>query len=152
MKQRPDTTDPGRKITVANWLKALGLSPGILFSAGYLLIYLLTNSYLNSEFKKTISRTVEAASDNHYSLTIGHLRAGFDLHSLTLEDLGLTPADQDLPETAENCFSVRKLCLDDINLCNLLFSKKAMERSTREISRRILLYRQKAERTAEPVQ
>jgi len=152
LKQRPDKTDPGRKITIANWLKALALSPGILFSTGYLLIYLLTNSYLNSEFKKTISRTVEAASDNHYALTIEHLRAGFDLQSVTLEDLGLTPASQDLPETAENCFSIRELCLDDINLCNLLFSKKAMERSTKEISKRILLYRQKAERTAEPVQ
>ena len=152
MKQRPDKTDPGRKITVANWLKALALSPGILFSTGYLLIYLLTNAYLNSEIKKTISRTVEATSDNHYALSIEHLRAGFDLQSVTLEDLGLTPANQAIPETTKNCFSVQELFLDDINLCNLLFSKKAMERSTREISRRILLYRQKTERTAEPVQ
>jgi len=148
LKQRPDKTDPGRKITVANWLKALALSPGILFSTGYLLIYLLTNAHLNSEIKQTVSRTVEAASDNHYALSIEHLRAGLDLHSVTLEDLGLTPTNRNLPEKTENCFSVRELCLDDINLCNLLFSKKATERSTREISRRILLYWQKAERTA----
>ena len=138
LKKSSDTTDTGRKITFVNWLKALALSPGILFSTGYLVIYFLTNSYLNREFKENISQAIEAATDNRYTLSVEHLRAGLDLHSVTLQHLELTPVEQQHQTATGDSVSIRRLCVERINLCNLLFSKQTVERSTREISRRIL--------------
>lgn len=51
-KQMSDTKPP--TLTFANWLKALLLSPGTMFSAGYLVLFLLTNSYLDNTIKKCI--------------------------------------------------------------------------------------------------
>lgn len=138
LKQSPATTDPGREITFANWLKALMLSPGILFAAGYLIIYLLTNSYLNREFKDDISQAIETATDNRYTFSVEHLRAGLDLHSVTLRHLELTPVKKQHQAATKSSVSIQQLCIKQINLCNLLFSKQTAERSTREISRRIL--------------
>lgn len=138
LKQSPVTTDPDRKITFTRWLKALTLSPGILFSAGYLVIYLLTNSYLNRELKEEISQAIEIATDNRYTLSIEHLRAGLDLHSVTLRHLELIPVKKQHQIATSSSVSIRQLCVEQINLCNLLFSKQTAERSTREISRRIL--------------
>lgn len=138
LKQSPVTTDPDRKITFTCWLKALTLSPGILFFAGYLVIYLLTNSYLNRELKEEISQAIEIATDNRYTLSVEHLRAGLDLHSVTLRHLELTPVKKQHQTATNSSVSIRQLCVEQINLCNLLFSKQTAERSTREISRRIL--------------
>ena len=138
LKQRPGKTDPDRKITFTNWLKALALSPGILFPTGYLVIYFLTNSYLNREFKENISLAIEAATDNRYTLSIEHLRAGLDLHSVTLQHLELNPVEKQHQTASGNSVSIRQLCVEPINLCNLLFSKQTAERSTRKISQRIL--------------
>lgn len=127
------------RITFVNWLKALTLSPGILFSAGYLIIYLLTNAYLNSEVKNTILREVETGTGNRYTCSVDHLRAGIDLHSVTLRNIELRPTGKQLQtENSGSAVSIPNLCIEPINLCNLLISPQSAERSTREISRQIL--------------
>ncbi len=130
--------DSYSKITFANWLKALTLSPGILFSAGYLVIYLLTNTYLNREFKDTILQEIETATENRYTLSVEHLRAGIDLQSVTLRNLELKPVHNQLSAENSGNISIPSLNVGEMNLCNILFSKPCVERSTREISRRIL--------------
>ena len=137
--KHPETYDQSRKITVDKWLKALALSPGILFTAGYLVIYLLTNAYLNRELKVSISEAIGSATENRYTLSIEQLRAGLDLHSVTVQYLELTPVMKTQHHAAANgSVSIRELCIDDLDLCNLLFSKESAEHSTREISRLIL--------------
>lgn len=127
------------RITFVKWLKALMLSPGILFSTGYLIIYLLTNAYLNSDVKNTILREVETATGNRYICSVDHLRAGIDLHSVTLQNIELRPVSKGFQtENSGSVVSIPNLCIDPINLCNLLISRQSAERSTREISRQIL--------------
>ena len=130
---------PENRITLFNWLKALMLSPGILFSTGYFIIYLLTNVYLNSEVKNTILREVEIATENRYTFSVDHLRAGIDLHSVTLWNLELRPVKKQFQsENNGNTVSIPNIRIKQINLCNLLISKQSLERSTKEISRQIL--------------
>lgn len=130
---------PERKLTFVNWLKALALSPGILFSAGYLAMYLLTNAYLNNEFKDTILQEIESATENRYTFSVEHLRAGIDLRSVTLKNLELRSVKKQHEGENNSNISIRNLYIKEhINLCNLLFSKQCVERSTREISRQIL--------------
>ncbi len=127
------------RITFVNWVKALMLSPGILFSTGYLIIYFLTSAYLNSGVKNTILREVETATGNRYVCSVDYLRAGIDLHSVTLRNIELRPVSQRFQsENNSTVVSIPNLCVEPINLCNLLISHQSAQRSTREISRQIL--------------
>lgn len=132
------TAHSERNITLVNWLKALTLSPGILFSAGYLAIYIMTNVYLNSEIKGTILQEVETATENRYTFSIERLHAGIDLHSVTLQNLEFKPVKKQYQEENTCQASIPNLCVEQLNLCNLLFSRQTAEHSTREISRQIL--------------
>ncbi len=65
---------PEKKFLI-NWLKALMLSPGILFPAGYLLVYLSTNIYLNADFKKNLSTSVNQSTGNTWHISIKSLKS-----------------------------------------------------------------------------
>ncbi|UZJ40523.1 hypothetical protein OO006_09145 [Prosthecochloris sp. SCSIO W1101] len=127
-----------KTITFINWLKALALSPGVLFSAGYLVIYLLTNVYLNSALKNTILQEIETATENRYTISVEHLRAGIDLQSVTLRNLEFIPVKKQNRQEENSSLSLPNLHIEQVNLCNLLFSRQCVEHSTREISRHIL--------------
>ncbi|PWW82094.1 hypothetical protein CR164_07080 [Prosthecochloris marina] len=127
-----------KTITFINWLKALALSPGVLFSAGYLVIYLLTNVYLNSALKNTILQEIETATENRYTISVEHLRAGIDLQSVTLRNLEFIPVKKQNQQEENPGLSLPNLHIEQVNLCNLLFSRQCVEHSTREISRHIL--------------
>jgi hypothetical protein len=127
-----------KTITFINWLKALALSPGVLFSVGYLVIYLLTNVYLNSALKSTILQEIETATENRYTISVEHLRAGIDLQSVTLRNLEFVPVTNQNLQGENSSISLPNLYVEQVNLCNLLFSRKCVEHSTREISRHIL--------------
>ena len=127
-----------KTITFINWLKALALSPGVLFSVGYLVIYLLTNVYLNSALKSTILQEIETATENRYTISVEHLRAGIDLQSVTLRNLEFIPVKKQNQQEENPGLSLPNLHIEQVNLCNLLFSRQCVEHSTREISRHIL--------------
>lgn len=126
-----------KKLTFLNWLIALTLSPGILFSAGYFAIYLMTNIYLNRDFKDTILQEVETATENRFDFSVEKLHAGITLRSLTLQNLELRPVSKQVQGNYSGS-TIPNISIEQINLCNLLFSKKCAENSTREITKQIL--------------
>ena len=126
-----------KKLTFLNWLIALTLSPGILFSAGYLAIYLMTNIYLNRDFKDAILQEVETATENRFDFSVEKLHAGITLRSLTLQNLELRPVRKQVQGNYSGS-TIPNISIEQINLCNLLFSKKCAENSTREITKQIL--------------
>ncbi len=140
--QSPQHTAANQTITAGKWLKALALSPGILFSIGYLAICFFTNFYLNREFKENISQTVQVATDNRYTLSIETLRAGLDLHSITLRHIELIPVAQSDRRKPAQKVSIRQLSIEERNLGNLLFSKQTAERLVRQTASRILHHQQ----------
>ncbi len=72
-------------------MKALLLSPGVLFSVLYLAIWLSTNLYLDHGFRNELIRFFQSASGSRYRLSIGKLSTGPELGHLTLRQLELSP-------------------------------------------------------------
>ncbi|MFZ4525015.1 MAG: hypothetical protein ACOYOE_05570 [Chlorobium sp.] len=130
---------PSKKFTI-NWLKALLLSPGVLFPAGYLLVYLSTNIFLNADFKKNIAHSVHQATGNTWQVNIKSLKSGLILDSVTLNDIELTPArtpESNLQPPAHT-ITIQTLEIPCPNLEKLLFSPKERLLSTQVICKKIL--------------
>ena len=138
LEKRHMTETPERKLRPGNWLKALLLSPGPLFCAGYFLLYALTNIHLNGIVKEEVAATVEIATGHRYDLSIERLNAGFAFNSVTLEHLEIVPVDRPLEKRAAGSVRIRELHVRHLDLSNLLFSRETAARSTLKISRHIL--------------
>jgi hypothetical protein len=123
-----------------NWLKALILSPGVLFPAGYLLVYLSTNIFLNADFKKNIAQSVNQATGNTWLVSIKSLKSGLILDSVTLNDIELTQTGT--PEShlqhQAHTITIPTLEIPCPNLEKLLFSHAERILSTKVICKKIL--------------
>ncbi|NTU67409.1 MAG: hypothetical protein HGB02_00865 [Chlorobiaceae bacterium] len=75
------------------WLKALMLSPGVLFALAYLFLWNATNLYLDHAFRGKLDRAFNAVAGSRYRLTIGALGTGSDFSTVTLEHLELIAVD-----------------------------------------------------------
>jgi hypothetical protein len=76
------------------WFTALMLSPGMIFSSVYLVVWLSANHYLDHTFKLHLKRFFISETGLRCQLDIGSLRPGLDLNSITLENIELTfPGD-----------------------------------------------------------
>jgi hypothetical protein len=123
-----------------NWLKALMLSPGVLFPAGYLLVYLSTNIFLNADFKKNLAQSVHQATGNTWQVSIKSLKSGLILDSVTLNDIELTPTgtpESNLQHPAHT-ITITTLDIPCPNLEKLLFSHTERILSTKVICKKIL--------------
>ena len=123
-----------------NWLKALILSPGVLFPAGYLLVYLSTNIFLNADFKKNIAQSVGQATGNTWQVSIKSLKSGLILDSVTLNDIELTPtgAPESNLQHPAHTITIPTLEIPCPNLEKLLFSHTERILSTKVICKKIL--------------
>ncbi len=123
-----------------NWLKALMLSPGMLFPAGYLLVYLSINIYLNADFKENLAQSVSKATGNTWQISIKSLKPGLVLNSVTLNHIELTPVAK--PEISgqksNHAISIKTLEIPFPELEKLLFSSKERLASTKTVCARIL--------------
>ncbi|ASQ90102.1 hypothetical protein CHL67_03430 [Prosthecochloris sp. GSB1] len=132
------TGAPERKLSFSNWLKALLLSPGILFCAAYLALYLLTNVYLDRELKADIAEACVSMSGNRYSLSIERLSANPDLRSVRIENLELLPTGLPAGTPVGERIVIPERLISHIDLCDLFFSRKTAKRAAETISRSIL--------------
>ena len=125
---------------VKNWLKALMLSPGMLFPAAYLLLYLSTNIYLNIDFKKNLYQSVSKATGNTWQVSIKSLRSSLILDSVTLNQIELTPVTRPENPGKRSCHPIiiNKLEIAYPELEKLLFSRKERQRSTKALCEKIL--------------
>ncbi|ACF44016.1 hypothetical protein [Pelodictyon phaeoclathratiforme] len=128
------------KIFVINWLKALMLSPGMLFPAAYFLIYLSTNIYLNADFKKNLSQAVNQASGNTLQISIKSLKSGLVLDSITLNQIEFTPIIQTgkKRQITNHPITIKKLEIESPEVEKLLFSRKKRLSSTKMLCDKIL--------------
>jgi hypothetical protein len=128
------------KTFVIKWFKALMLSPGVLFPAGYLLLYLSTNIYLNDNYKKTLARYFNRATGNTRQLSIRSLKAGFVFDSVTLNNIELssTLPVRENEKSSESRTTIRCLKIAYPDLQKLLFSRTALQLSTKNICDKIL--------------
>jgi hypothetical protein len=129
---------PHKKFMI-NWLKALMLSPGMLFPAGYLLVYFSINIYLNADFKQNLSRSVNSATGNTWQISIKSLKSGLELNTVTLDHIELTPVAQ--PENhgqRHQAIIIKTLEIPCPELEKLLFSSKERLSSTKTLCDKIL--------------
>jgi hypothetical protein len=130
---------PDRKFLI-NWVKALLLSPGILFPAAYLMVYLATGLYLNADFKMNLSRSINLASGNTWQISIKSLKPSLILDSVTLDHIKLTPTDQlqnNEPDTL-HAITIKTLEIPWPGLEKVLFSRNERLSSTNTVCKKIL--------------
>ena len=116
------------------------LSPGVLFPAGYLLLYLSTNIYLNAEFKNNLSKSVNKATGNTWHISIKSMKSGWVLNSVTLNHIELTKTKaHGKIESADNsAITINNLEIPVPNLEKLLFSSADRTLSTNTVCEKIL--------------
>lgn len=125
---------PEKRFT-ANWLTAFMVSPGVLFPSAYLALYLSTSAFLNTGFKNELCLSYGIATHNSRSLSIGSLKTGPDLCSVTISDIASMPANT----SRNNVY--RSINTIEIPLCDIadfLFSKSAREASAIAACEKIL--------------
>ena len=129
-----------RKKFVLHWLMAFMLSPGVLFPAGYLFLYLSTNIYLNADFKTHLSKSVEIATSNTWHTNITSIRSGWGFDSMTLNHVELTKASKEgVKADIENrTITINTLEIPFPDLQKLLFSSNERLRSTNALCEIIL--------------
>jgi hypothetical protein len=125
---------------VINWLKALMLSPGMLFPASYLLIYLSTNIYLNADFKQNLSQSITQLTGNTWQISINSLTSGPVLDSMTLNHIELTPVVrlQNSTQHSNHSITITSLKIACPELQNILFSRQERLSSTKTVCEKIL--------------
>ncbi|MEI7825478.1 MAG: hypothetical protein WCI01_09265 [Chlorobiaceae bacterium] len=125
---------------IINWLKALMLSPGMLFPAGYLLVYLSINIYLNADFKQNLAQSISKATGNTWQISIKSLKSGLVLNSVTLNQIELTPvASTEISRQKSNhAITINTLEIPCPKLEKLLFSSKERLASTKTVCDKIL--------------
>lgn len=124
---------------IANWMKAFMVSPGVLFPAAYLIIYLCASLFLNTVYKKELCRSYGIATGSSRNLSIGSLKAGIDLGSVTLSDIETVSAISFPGKKATG--PARSIHTMSITLCdtgNFFLSKSARQVSARKACEKIL--------------
>ena len=131
---------PRRKKFVINWLIAFMLSPGVLFPAGYLFLYLSTNIYLNADFKTNLSKSVERSTGNTWKTSITSIKSSWVLDSVTLRHIELTKATKPgiREDTEKQTVTINNIRIPFPNLQKLLFSSTDRKTSTHTLCEKIL--------------
>ena len=119
---------------------AFMLSPGVLFPAGYLFLYLSTNIYLNADFKTNLSRSVERATGNTWKTSITSIRSGWGFDTITLNHVELTKAaNRGMRTEDENrTITINTIEIPYPDLHKLLFSNTERTASTNALCQIIL--------------
>jgi hypothetical protein len=121
------------------WLTALMLSPGMIFTSAYLVVWLSTNLYLDKTFKDDLKRSFTSDAGIRYQLSIGSLRSGPDLNSLTLKRLELIPLGNGEKErTKLPGLQIDELQVHCPDLCFFPFRPTEATRSVHQVSMEIL--------------
>jgi len=121
------------------WLTALMLSPGMIFTLAYLLVWLSTNLYLDNTFKENLRRSFSSEAGLRYRLIVGSLRSGPDLNSLTIKKLELIPIGDGANErTKQTGLQIAELQVHCPDLCFFPFRPTEATLSVHNVSMEIL--------------
>lgn len=125
---------------LVNWLKALILSPGVLFPTAYLLVYFSTNIYLDSDYKKNLTQSIIKATGHTLLVQIASVKSDLTFDSVTLREIELTPMDFRKKNKQNNCdkVTISALEIQCPDLDKLLLSTNGRLLSTETICNKIL--------------
>ena len=119
------------------WLKALMLSPGVLFAIAYLVLWNATNIYLDHAFRGKLDRAFSSVAGSRYRLTIGSLGTGPDFSTLTLNHLELVAIGSGRPGQPPHIrFDKLDISCPDIGL--LMVRPSLAEAATMQVSKALL--------------
>ena len=124
---------------VRKWLTAFILSPGMIFTLVYLLVWVGTNFYLDHAFKRHLKQVFLSETGQRLQLNVRSLETGFTLDSIILKKLELCPLDA--PESQSNGpgqMQIAKLEIDWPDMCFMPFRPSDELHSIRKIARQIL--------------
>ncbi|HHE07909.1 MAG TPA: hypothetical protein ENL01_03280 [Chlorobaculum parvum] len=124
---------------VRKWLTAFILSPGMIFTLAYLLVWVGTNFYLDHAFKRHLKQVFLSETGQRLQLDVRSLETGLTLNSIILKKIELSPLNA--PEnqrTEPGQMQIAKLEIDWPDMCFLPFSPPDKQHSMREIARQIL--------------
>ncbi len=131
---------PPKRKFIINWLKAFAVSPGVLFPAAYLLLYLGTVIYLNTDYKKELIRSLNLAAGPSSRIELGQLHTCYRLDNISVDRIDIidsvtTPESVDRHETL---ISINSVSLPVRNVEKLMFSTSDRKSSLDAICRLIL--------------
>jgi len=113
------------------------LSPGVLFAAFYLVVWLSTNLYLDHTFRNNLTRSFSSVAGSRYHLKIGSLGTGPELNFLTLKKLELVPI-QSGHSSPSRSIRIDKLDIACPDIGFLLIRPSWAENTTRMVSQKLL--------------
>jgi len=121
---------------IINWLKALILSPGILFPTAYLFVYLSTSIYLNNAFKTELYQSIDRASGRNVTIKVESIRPNLQLDTMTLRHIQVIPAEraESSNQPLQQIKRTHALAIRCPNLQHLLFNKEKRRSSITVIS------------------
>lgn len=127
---------PEHNVNPRSWIKALLLSPGMLFLFGYLAIYSVASVRMNGTFREQVQQRYQGSIGNTHTLTIGSIEPEFGMNAITLSRVEMTPTEQ-CPQNLRRHISVKKLALAFPELEKTLFSRRKLQESTALVCRKI---------------
>jgi hypothetical protein len=127
---------PRNAVNPLSWLKALLLSPGMLFLFGYLAIYCTASIYMNGTFKKELQERYIRSRGSTHSVTIGSIRPDIGMNAITISRIELTPTES-CPEKERRHVILDKLALALPELEKTLFSNRRLRESTSLVCNKI---------------
>ncbi|MEI8033096.1 MAG: hypothetical protein WCH05_07120 [Chlorobiaceae bacterium] len=128
------------KTFVFNWIKALLLSPGLLFPAAYMVYYLSTNVYLNAGFKANLASSFTKATGNTQQISIRSLRSDISLDTITLDQIVVKERIGNNKARSEGsaAITIKTLKIESPSLEKMLISNRAMLSSKETLCRNII--------------
>ncbi|MBM3162655.1 MAG: hypothetical protein FJZ79_04925 [Chlorobi bacterium] len=127
---------PEYTLKPAFWLKALLLSPGMLFLFGYLGIYFAASMCMNGAFKQELQQRYPLSGENTHTITIGSIRPDFSMKAITLSRIVLTPT-KNCPATERRHVRLKKIDMAVPELEKTLFSSRRLRESASLVCSRI---------------
>lgn len=112
-------------ITPSSWIRALLLSPGILYLSAYLALYGAISVRLNGTFKEQVQQRYPGGT---HRITIGAVNPSFGLDTITIRKIEIIPTP-DCPENRRNRRTLPELSIDMPDLQKTLFSNTLLYRS-----------------------
>jgi len=127
---------PENNVNPRSWIKALLLSPGMLFLFGYLGIYTAASIRMNGPFRELLQQRYPGSSGNTHTLTIGSIEPVLAMNAITLSRIEMAPT-KNCPEKLRRHISVKKLAIDFPELEKTLFSSRKFQESSALVCRKI---------------
>ena len=124
------------KNLVIQWCKALILSPGMLFCAGYLLLYLCTAHSLRVHFKDDLLQSFSQATGNSRQIRFASLKTDFFLDTITLTKIELSPSGRAKTGSQPIIINTIKINLPDLD--TFLFCPATRQSSSKVVCEEIL--------------